>query len=407
MIIHNPILTGSLTLNNVNLSTGNLVTTGSNTFVGNQILSGSLTVSGSVSATGTLTAQTLVVQTVTSSVLYSSGSNIFGNNIANTQVMTGSVLITGSVGINQSNPSYSLDVTGTGRFTSTLATGGDITITKSSDTSFTANNTSASGKSYRLVSKDDGKFYIQNTGVADLVTITSAGSVGIGTASPSTPLYVVGAMKCETGLYFNNATTNGAFVWQEAAKALRFATADTERMRITENGNTLMGTTTDNAYRLGVEAAPGGAQIYLTRLGANAAMFMGGSTGAATQFFIQANGSGGVYMTAGATSWTGNSDERLKNITGNIENAIDSLLTLRTVKHTWKSDDTNKEHLALIAQDVEVVFPQVIDKSKINEKDEDETEYLGVRYTEMIPVLVKAIQEQQAQIEELKSQINK
>ena len=92
----------------------------------------------------------------------------------------------------------------------------------------------------------------------------------------------------------------------------------------------------------------------------------------------------------------------MKNITGTIENAIESLQTLRTVKHTWKSDNTNKEHLALIAQDVEQVFPQVIDKSKLpsNPKEEqiDETEYLGVRYTELIPVLVKAIQEQQSTI---------
>lgn len=46
--------------------------------------------------TNTLTAQTLVVQTVSSSVVYSSGSNVFGNDLSNTQVMTGSVSITGS-----------------------------------------------------------------------------------------------------------------------------------------------------------------------------------------------------------------------------------------------------------------------------------------------------------------------
>jgi hypothetical protein len=49
--------------------------------------------------TGTITAQTLVVQTVTSSIVYSSGSNIFGNDISNTQTLTGSVGITGSLTI--------------------------------------------------------------------------------------------------------------------------------------------------------------------------------------------------------------------------------------------------------------------------------------------------------------------
>ncbi len=52
--------------------------------------------------TGTITAQTLVVQTVTSSFVYSSGSNIFGNDLTNTQQLTGSVTVTGSLAVNNS-----------------------------------------------------------------------------------------------------------------------------------------------------------------------------------------------------------------------------------------------------------------------------------------------------------------
>jgi hypothetical protein len=69
--------------------------------------SGSAVISASYAATassadnllvrGTLTAQTIVVQTVSSSVIYSSGSNRFGNSLANTQVFTGSVGMTGSL----------------------------------------------------------------------------------------------------------------------------------------------------------------------------------------------------------------------------------------------------------------------------------------------------------------------
>jgi hypothetical protein len=69
---------------------GTYATTGSNTFAGIQ------TVNSNLIVTGSITAQTLVVQTVSSSVIYSSGSNVFGNNIANTQVFTGSMLVTGS-----------------------------------------------------------------------------------------------------------------------------------------------------------------------------------------------------------------------------------------------------------------------------------------------------------------------
>ena len=45
----------------------------------------------------TITAQTLVVQTITSSIIYSSGSNIFGNQLTNIHQFTGSLRVTGSV----------------------------------------------------------------------------------------------------------------------------------------------------------------------------------------------------------------------------------------------------------------------------------------------------------------------
>ena len=52
---------------------------------------------------GTLTAQTLVVQTISSSIIYSSGSNTFGNSLANNQIFTGSVSVTGSLTVNGRN----------------------------------------------------------------------------------------------------------------------------------------------------------------------------------------------------------------------------------------------------------------------------------------------------------------
>jgi len=48
----------------------------------------------------TLTAQTLVVQTITSSVDFVTGSTQLGTLLTNTHVFTGSLLLTGSVGIN-------------------------------------------------------------------------------------------------------------------------------------------------------------------------------------------------------------------------------------------------------------------------------------------------------------------
>ena len=65
-------------------------TTGSNSFRATQSITGSLTV------TGQIIAQTLNVQQVTSSIVYSSGSNVFGCDINSRQTFTGSMFVTGS-----------------------------------------------------------------------------------------------------------------------------------------------------------------------------------------------------------------------------------------------------------------------------------------------------------------------
>jgi hypothetical protein len=82
-------------------------TTGSNQFNGSQAVTGSLTVTGQV------VAQTLNVQQVTSSIVYSSGSNIFGNSLGNTQQFTGSVSVTGSLTVNGAG-TFASSVTATG-----------------------------------------------------------------------------------------------------------------------------------------------------------------------------------------------------------------------------------------------------------------------------------------------------
>jgi len=80
----------------LNAKTASFATTGSNKFIGTQTITGSVLQSGSFTTTGTIIAQTINVQTVTSSIVYSCGNNIFGSTIGNTQVFTGSMFITGS-----------------------------------------------------------------------------------------------------------------------------------------------------------------------------------------------------------------------------------------------------------------------------------------------------------------------
>jgi len=82
---------------NGNVGIGTITPTAKLQVSGSTILSGNTTITGSLVVTENITAQTLVVQTITSSIVYSSGSNIFGNNLSNTHQFTGSVSITGSL----------------------------------------------------------------------------------------------------------------------------------------------------------------------------------------------------------------------------------------------------------------------------------------------------------------------
>ena len=102
----------------------------------------------------------------------------------------------------------------------------------------------------------------------------------------------------------------------------------------------------------------------------------------------------GPYVANGGTSWTSSSDERLKNITGQITNALDKVNQLRAVKFTWKSDTSNKAQIGLIAQDVQAVLPEVVNANAY--VIGDETEYLGVNYDQVIPLLVASIKELKA-----------
>ena len=131
---------------------------------------------------------------------------------------------------------------------------------------------------------------------------------------------------------------------------------------------------------------------------AGAYFAVGTQSGASPNFQIYNPSGGGVYLGYSASSWTGVSDERLKNITGEISDGLNKVNQLRAVEFTWKRDETNESQVGLIAQDVQAVLPQAI-----GENDG----YLGVRYTEVIPLLVAAIKELKAEVDSLKQQLGK
>jgi hypothetical protein len=119
----------------------------------------------------------------------------------------------------------------------------------------------------------------------------------------------------------------------------------------------------------------------------------------AAAFFVQ-NSGGGVYLSTNATSWAAVSDERLKENLVPIANGLSKVCSLRSVIGNYISDESKKPTPFLIAQDVQAVLPEAVTIS--TQKDSD-TEYLGVAYSEVIPLLVAAIKELKAEFDAYKA----
>jgi len=92
------------------------------------------------------------------------------------------------------------------------------------------------------------------------------------------------------------------------------------------------------------------------------------------------------------------SDARLKSDVTDLDGGLDAVLDLRPVTYRWR-DDGADTHLGLLAQEVKKVLPEAVD-------DPGEADgYLGVDYTELVAVLVDAVQDQHAENEDLSAEV--
>jgi hypothetical protein len=90
------------------------------------------------------------------------------------------------------------------------------------------------------------------------------------------------------------------------------------------------------------------------------------------------------------------SDQRLKkNITTIETTKIDNLFILNPIHYSYKNDKLNKPHYGFIAQDVEKVFPELVEENNISG-------YKCVNYQEFIPLMLAKIKKMQDEIDELK-----
>ena len=92
------------------------------------------------------------------------------------------------------------------------------------------------------------------------------------------------------------------------------------------------------------------------------------------------------------------SDARLKKNIADLHYGLYTVMNMRPVQYDWKDNSEKVKKMGFLAQELRKVIPEVVvgDESKEN---------LAVNYIEIIPVLVKAIQEQQQQIQAMAKEI--
>ena len=268
---------------------------------------------------------------------------------------------------------------------------------------------------------EDGRLVFQTlegNSLTEKMVIDSSGNVGIGTSSPASKLHIFdGGSSVNNTITFGNPsatpkaeikhTASGNEFLNISCKGttsgfgnIAFYTGPTpdERMRIDSSGNLLVGTTSTTSI-----ATHSPNIITSTQLGAvsgsNKATFGVDRIYFDSSYYYVLNASAeGVRLQNGATSWTTQSDENLKENIVELTGALEKVKDYRCVEYNLITDETKSKKIGFIAQDWQKDYNQIIDK--------DDDDNLGIRYTETIPVLLKAIQEQQTQIEALQSEIN-
>ena len=246
-------------------------------------------------------------------------------------------------------------------------------------------------------------------GDAERVRIDTSGNLGIGTTSPTSRLTIGSGSYSAPSAGTSGLYTDASLGLVMLANKFYFGRTDGNvSATIDSSGNLLVGTTSAVANQGVIQAKSavtgGPAQYSATNTvynsGSNNWSF-GMNSGGAFVIYINpaVGGNLGVYLAAGSTSWTANSDERLKDINGPLENALSSVGSLRAVKYTLKADeqDVKTQRVGVIAQDVKAVLPEIV--------DENQDGYLGIRYAEITPLLVAAIQEQQTLITALQADV--
>jgi hypothetical protein len=251
-----------------------------------------------------------------------------------------------------------------------------------------------------------------NANRSNALTLRKDGRLGLNNASPN---------------YLLTLDDAGLGIHRPAANTMTFMTGSAERMRLTSAGRVGIGTNNPQTLveissasvpNLRIHNTSGGAvQIDLMRAGTgsvgldwrvhnpNGVLLFGRSTddlATVTDFYQFSNirfrpvPNDELALGQSAFRWTtlfcvnpvnASSDARLKTDINPLQYGLKEVMQMQPVSYRWKKDDAPEKMLGFLAQDMLGIIPEVVTTGETND------EMMGMAYTELIPVLVKAMQE--------------
>ena len=113
----------------------------------------------------------------------------------------------------------------------------------------------------------------------------------------------------------------------------------------------------------------------------------------------------GTITQSGTTgvAYNTSSDYRLKGDVTPMTNRLAAVMALNPVTYTWNTDGSSGQ--GFLAHELQAVIPDAVTGTKDAEDADGNPVYQGVDFSRVVPTLVAAIQEQQAQIEALTARI--
>ena len=432
-------LSASFDLTGLENITGSLNVSGTTDLIGSASVSGSMRISGTFEVLGTASISHLITTYESSSIIYASGSTKFGDDTSDTHQRTGSMTISGSLfSTNISGTfsgSYKGDASGlTGTVTSSFAesasfaTSGTYALSSSEATTATnvfvlPKNTDGSthfvlfsqgvSGSFRANS-DSGLSYVPSTNTLTATkfigalegnaTTADTASVVLGTILSAS--FALTASHAESQSVVNitsgsfAASGDGPFTGSfssSRASTLSGSFTGSSTGSFTGSGAGLVGVVTSSfaitashALNSGGGGSGAGFPFSGSRADVTASLNVTGGIANFTASMV-------IDGALSATSITETSALKYKENINEITSS-DIIYNLRPVTFDWKKDGSHD--VGLIAEEVGDHMTELVSKDK-------EGNVEGVKYSKLTSLLIKAVQDQQKQIDELKSLLKK